>query len=95
MTTHTLSAAIRLSGAAVASALQGAAGLGLILVLAAFVVPQVLNIILNYRVRAATLQMQANAVAKTRAADLPALFRAFTPVEVKTDPPDSPDGASP
>ncbi|MEU2027305.1 hypothetical protein ABZ565_35190 [Streptomyces sp. NPDC016469] len=97
MTTHTISASIPagLSGAAVASALQGATGLGLILVLAAFVVPHVLDIILNYRVRAATVRMQADAVAKTRATDLPALFRAFTPVEVKTDSPDSPDGASP
>lgn len=100
MTTHSISVAVPagLTGAAVTSALEGAAGLGLVVALVAFVapqVPQVLDVILHYRVRAATVRMQADAVAKTKPVGLPALFASFTPVEMKPDSPDLSDGVGP
>ncbi|MFK0101844.1 hypothetical protein [Streptomyces sp. NPDC091040] len=96
MTTHSI--ALALTDAAVTNALEGVAGLWPVVALIALVtphVPQVLGAILTHRTQNKIVDLQTKAVTKARAADLPTLFQSFTPVEVKTDSPDSPDGASP
>lgn len=73
------------AAAGLAMALKGTVqGPGLILGLAALALPA-LRVILRHR-------LHVQAVAKAEAADLPALFRAFSPNEAE---PDSPDNAGP